>query len=267
MKRDGSAVLLLVAVLLLLVPAPSILAQASPAEAAPVQPCPELARVFSAAVANDQRVSNFANLNRYREANRTVANAQVVFIGDSITDSWQQAQFGTFFSQKGRVNRGISGQTTPQMLLRFRADVLNLKPKVVVILAGTNDIAGNTGPMTNDEIEGNIASMCELATVAGIRVVLSSILPVSAYHPTRGVPQTIQRPMPRILALNEWLRRYAATHGHVYLDYFAAVIDQSGMLRAEYSEDDLHPNKAGYEAMAPLAEAAIAAALKGGAGR
>ncbi|MGH9422434.1 MAG: GDSL-type esterase/lipase family protein, partial [Thermoanaerobaculia bacterium] len=184
----------------------------------------------------------------------------VVFIGDSITDSWQQAQFGGFFPGKRYVDRGISGQTTSQMLLRFRADVLNLKPKVVVILGGTNDIAGNTGPATDDEIEGYLASMAELAADSGVKVVLASILPVSSYHPSRGIPQTIQRPMKRIEAINAWLRSYTASHGHVYLDYFSAVIDSSGLLKSDFSNDDLHPTKAGYDVMAPLAEAAIAKA-------
>jgi len=219
-----------------------------------------MARVFSAAVANDARLSDFANLARYREANKTVAAAEAVFIGDSITDSWQQEQFGGFFPGKRYVNRGISGQTTAQMLLRFRADVLNLHPKVVVILGGTNDIAGNNGPETDQEIEGYLASMAQLAAVSGVKVVLASILPVSSYHPTRGIPQTIQRPMTRIEAINKWIRSYAAAHGHLYLDYFSAVTDSSGLLKSDFSNDDLHPTKAGYEAMAPLAEAAIAKA-------
>jgi lysophospholipase L1-like esterase len=147
------------------------------------------------------------------------------------------------------------------MLLRFRADVLNLKPRVVVILGGTNDIAGNTGPATDEEIEGYLASMAQLAAASGVKVVLASILPVSSYHPTRGVPQTILRPMTRIEAINTWIRSYAAANGHVYLDYFSAVTDSSGLLKNDFSADDLHPTKAGYEAMAPLAEAAIAKAI------
>jgi lysophospholipase L1-like esterase len=232
----------------------------SPATNTGLPTCPEIARALSAAVANDARLSDFANLARYREANKSVAGADVVFIGDSITDSWQQAQFGGFFPGKHYINRGISGQTTPQMLLRFRADVLNLKPRVVVILAGTNDIAGNTGPATDEEIEGYLASMAQLAAANGVKVVLSSILPVSSYHPSRSIPQTTLRPMIRIEAINTWIRSYAAANGHVYLDYFSAVTDSSGLLKSDFSNDDLHPTKAGYDAMAPLAEAAIAKA-------
>ena len=164
---------------------------------------------------------------------------------------------------KPYVGRGISGQTTPQMLIRFRPDVVALRPKVVVILAGTNDIAGNTGPMTDEQIQGNLASMAELAKANGIRVVFSSILPVSEYHVRPGdtaPPQTTRRPMARITALNAWMKDYAAANGHVYLDYVAAMADAKGLLRADLSEDDLHPNAAGYAIMGPLAEAAIQAA-------
>jgi lysophospholipase L1-like esterase len=137
---------------------------------------------------------DWPNLSRYRDANLTVNDAQVVFMGDSITDVWQLPKFGGFFPDKPYIDRGISGQTTPQMLLRFRADVIALKPKAVVILAGTNDIAGNTGPETNEEIEGYLTSMCELARGNGIRVVLASIRPVSAYHTAvGGTPQTTTR--------------------------------------------------------------------------
>jgi lysophospholipase L1-like esterase len=151
------------------------------------------------------------------------------------------------------------------MLIRFRPDVIALKPKAVVILAGTNDIAGNTGPMTDEQIAGNLASMAELAKASGIRVIFSSILPVSDYHARPGdtaPPQTTRRPMSRITALNAWMKEYAAANGHVYLDYFAAMTDAKGLLRAELSEDDLHPNAAGYAIMAPLAEAAIQTALR-----
>jgi lysophospholipase L1-like esterase len=134
---------------------------------------------------------------------------------------------------------------------------------VVVILAGTNDIAGNTGPMSNEEIQANLASMAELGKAHGIRVVLSSILPVSAYHTTpTGVPQTTARPMDRIRTLNDWMKKYAAAERHVYLDYFSAMVDDKGLLREELSADDLHPNAKGYAVMAPLAEAAILQALR-----
>jgi lysophospholipase L1-like esterase len=184
-------------------------------------------------------------------------------MGDSITDAWPQPRFGAFFPGKNYVGRGISGQTTPQMLIRMRPDVIALKPKVVVILGGTNDIAGNTGPMTDEQIEGNLASMAELASANGIKVVLSSITPVSSYHVAspNGVPQTTARPLARVRAINDWMRQYAAAHKHEYLDYFPAMVDDKGMLKADLSGDDLHPNAAGYAIMAPLAEAAIQKAL------
>ena len=246
-------------------------AQAPSASAAPVPAaasCPEMASALTALMRNDTRLRDWANLARYRDANRSLppagGDARVVFMGDSITDLWQQPRFGGFFPGKPYVDRGISGQTTPQMLLRFRPDVLDLSPKVVVILAGTNDIAGNTGPMTNEEIEGNLASMAELARAHNIRVVLASVTPVSGYHVAQpnGVPQTTLRPMTRIQAVNTWIQSYAASHGDVYLDYFSAMTDGSGVLKAEFSEDDLHPNAKGYAVMAPLAEAAIVKALK-----
>jgi lysophospholipase L1-like esterase len=231
--------------------------------------CPEMASALTALLRNDTRLRDWANLARYRDANRTLtapagSNARVVFMGDSITDGWQQPRYGGFFPGKPYVDRGISGQTTPQMLLRFRPDVIDLEPAAVVILAGTNDIAGNTGPMTNEEIQGNLASMSELAHAHNIRVVLASVTPVSGYHVASpaAVPQTTLRPMARIRALNEWLKTFAAAHGDVYLDYFSGMTDGSGLLREELSEDDLHPNAKGYAVMAPLAEAAIARALK-----
>ena len=230
----------------------------------PLPSCPELARAVTDVARSDGRIRDWANLARYRDANRTVASPpQVVFMGDSITDTWQQERFN-FFQGKPYADRGISGQTTPQMLVRFRPDVINLKPKVVVILAGTNDIAGNTGPMTNEDIQNNLASMSELAKANGIRVILASITPVSAYHVgADGVPQTDRRPMARIRAINDWIKSYAAANGHIYLDYFSAMVDDKGLLKAELSGDDLHPNVAGYQIMGPLVEAAIQKALQG----
>ena len=225
--------------------------------------CPEIAAAVTAVVNQDTRLRDWANLARYREANRSVTRAEVVFMGDSITDLWQQPRFGGFFPGKNYVNRGISAQTTPQMLIRFRPDVVALKPRAVVILAGTNDIAGNTGPMTNEDIQNNLASMAELARANNIRVVLASITPVSAYHAApNAAPQTTRRPVERIQAINDWMKAYAAANKHVYLDYYSAMIDSAGMLKAEFSADDLHPNAAGYKVMAPLAEAAIAQALR-----
>jgi lysophospholipase L1-like esterase len=252
-------------------PAAAVPAAAAPQATPPALPsCPELAAAVQAAARNDVRLRDWPDLARYRDANRILAapgpaENRVVFMGDSITDAWPQPRFGAFFPGKPYVGRGISGQTTPQMLIRFRPDVIALKPKAVVILAGTNDIAGNTGPMTDEQIAGNLASMAELAKANGIRVVFSSILPVSEYHVRPGdtaPPQTTRRPMSRITALNAWMKEYAAANGHVYLDYFPAMTDAKGLLRAELSEDDLHPNAAGYAVMAPHAEAAIQAALK-----
>lgn len=213
--------------------------------------------------------NDWPNLARYREANAKVAppeknEPRVVFMGDSITDSWDDPVYGGFFPGKPYIDRGISGQTTPQMLIRFRADVIAHQPKVVVILAGTNDLAGNTGPTTLEAIEDNLRSMADLATANGIRVVLASVLPVSDYEMRDGKPitQTIRRSPQRILALNKWLQEFTKARGYVYLDYFSAMVDEQGFLKDELSDDGLHPNAAGYRVMAPLAEAAIATSLK-----
>lgn len=216
----------------------------------------------------DARLKDWPQLSRYAEANAKLSaagkgEARVVFMGDSITDIWSNPEFGGFFPGKPYVNRGISGQTTPQMLLRFRPDVIDLQPRVVVILAGTNDIAGNTGPMTLEETEGNLASMSELARVHGIRVVLSSVMPVSDVTASDGkrIIQTLERPPEKILALNEWIKKYAAEHGDVYLDYFSAMVDEKGFLKSDLTNDGLHPQAKGYAIMAPLAEKAIQQAL------
>lgn len=236
-----------------------------PAATAPS--CPELAAALTAVLRNDVRLRDWPELARYREENRRLpapaaTEARVVFMGDSITDLWPQPRFGDFFPGKPYISRGISGQTTPQMLVRFRPDVIELKPRVVVILAGTNDIAGNTGVTSDEDIQGNIGTMATLAKADGIRVVLASITPVSASHAAAGrIPQTTLRPMARIRAINGWLREYAAANGHTFLDYFSAMIDGTGVLREDLSADDLHPNAKGYAVMGPLAEAAIAAAL------
>lgn len=205
---------------------------------------------------------DFGQLARYREADAALAppaagENRVVFFGDSITDIWKLEDY---FPGKPYINRGISGETTPQMLVRFRQDVINLQPKVVIILAGTNDIAGNTGPMRNEDIEGNLASMVELARAHGIRVVLCSIMPVHNYT-ERAKDFFAQRPQSRILALNEWIKDYCAKNNIVYVDYFSALVDDKGMMKKELADDGLHPNAAGYKVVAPLAEAGIEKAL------
>ncbi len=232
--------------------------------------CEELPGVAAKLEAANKVLQDWPNLGRYHEANSTVQppakdEKRVVFMGDSITDIWAQPQFGGFFPGKPYIDRGISGQTTPQMLIRFRPDVIALRPQVVVILAGTNDLAGNTGPMTVGQIEDNLTSMSELAHANKIRVVLASVLPVSNYgHDREGKPvdMRIKRQPEKILELNAWIKKYAADHGAVYLDYFAATVDNQGLLQKDISEDGLHPNAKGYAIMSPLAERAIQAALK-----
>ena len=207
-------------------------------------------------------LEDWPDLARYAEANGTLAppaagEHRVVFMGDSITDAWIKLS-PKFFADHPYIDRGISGQTTPQMLIRFQPDVIALKPEVVVILAGTNDIAGNTGPMTLEQIEDNLRSMAELGKVHGIRVVLSSVMPV-----TDAIrPQTARRPPEKIIALNAWIKEYCAGNGLVYLDYYSALLDDKAMFKKELTLDGLHPNPAGYAVMEPLAEKAIAEALR-----
>ena len=212
----------------------------------------------------DTWMSDFGELGRYREANASLGppaagENRVVFMGDSITDAWPVAEY---FPGEPYVNRGIGGQTTPQMLIRFRPDVIDLLPKVVVILAGTNDIGGNTGPMRIEDIQNNLASMTELAQLHAIRVVLSSVLPVHNYTPEAAV-RLIGRPPERIRALNRWLEDYCAENGCVYLDYFSVMVDEQGLLKSDLANDGLHPLPEGYKVMAPLAQAAIERALAG----
>ena len=193
-------------------------------------------------------------LSRYAADNaKLTAAATVVFMGDSITDGWIRLSPKFFADNPTFIDRGISGQTTPQMLIRFRPDVIALKPTAVVILAGTNDIAGNTGPMTLEMIEDNLASMAELAKANHIQVVLSSVMPVCDYHR----PQTERRPPAQIIALNKWIKDYCVKNDLVYLDYYNAMLDDQNMFRKEITNDGLHPNEAGYAIMEPLAKAAI----------
>ena len=214
----------------------------------------------------EARLTDWPNLKRYAEANAKLAppakgENRVVFMGDSITDSWKLAEY---FPGKPYINRGISGQTTPQMLVRFQPDVIALKPKVVVILAGTNDIAGNTGPMSLEAIENNYKAMAELAKANGIKVVFASVLPISDYNKNaqgQQIVRSVQRKPEQILALNKWLKDYASANKHGYLDYFTATVDDKGFLKAELANDGLHPHAGGYKIMAQLAQKAIDAAL------
>ena len=209
----------------------------------------------------DRLRTDWAYLGRYRAENAALkppapAESRVVFMGNSITEGWAK-HFSTMFPNKPYIGRGISGQTTPQMLVRFRQDVIALEPRVVVLLAGTNDIAGNTGPSTLEMIEDNIASMAELARANGIAVVLCSVLPVYDYPWKKGLA-----PAQKIVALNAWIKRYAASHGAVYVDYHSAMADGRQGLKAGLSPDGVHPNEAGYRVMAPMVERGIAEALR-----
>jgi lysophospholipase L1-like esterase len=216
----------------------------------------------------EQRYSDWGYLAKFRDADKELPppaadETRVVFMGDSITEGWGMKATatsparGVFFPGKPYLNRGISGQTSPQMLVRFRQDVIDLKPKVVLILAGTNDIAENTGKMTLEETEGNLESMVELARANKIRPVLCSVLPSTDFWWHKGL-----QPASKIKALNEWIKMYAAKNDIVYVDYYSAMVNEEGGLKKELSPDGVHPNAAGYAIMAPLAESGIAEALK-----
>ena len=209
----------------------------------------------------NELLNDWGSLTRYRDNNARLGMPQpgehrVVFYGNSITDVWA-GYFDSMFPGKPYVGRGISGQTTPQMLVRFRQDVIALNPAVVVILAGTNDIAGNTGPSTLAMIEDNLISMVELAEANGISVVLSSVLPVYDYRWRPGL-----EPAGKIIELNAWMRGYASRRDVVYLDYHTVMADERQGLKSALSEDGVHPNEAGYQVMVPLVEAAIEEALR-----
>jgi lysophospholipase L1-like esterase len=226
-------------------------------------PAADVSKLEAQLAKDEKTLRDWANLGRYRDENAQLAAApapenRVVFMGDSITDAWGRTH-GKFFPGKPYVNRGISGQTTPQMLIRFRPDVINLKPKAVVILAGTNDIAGNTGPETLEDIEANLASMVDLAKANGIKVILASVMPVCDYIK----PQTERRPPEKIIALNAWIKDYCSRNGLIYLDYYSALLDDKNMLKKDLTLDGLHPNDAGYEVISPLAAKAIDEALGG----
>jgi lysophospholipase L1-like esterase len=207
------------------------------------------------------QLQDWNQLGRYHQDNARLkaqpADARrIVFLGDSITDGWKLAQS---FPDKPYVNRGISGQTTPQMLVRMYPDVIDLKPAALIILAGTNDISANTGPETITMIEENFQAITELAQAHGIKVVFCSLLPVSDYTKSK---QTVSRPPADILKLNAWLHDYAGKVRAGFADYYAALVDDKGMLRDGFSGDGLHPNGKGYELMAPVAQAAIDQALR-----
>ncbi|MGC9969031.1 MAG: SGNH/GDSL hydrolase family protein [Bryobacteraceae bacterium] len=228
------------------------------------------------------QLRDWNQLGRYHKANQELKKLpadpkRVVFMGDSITDLWK---LGEYFTDKPYVNRGIGGQTTPQMLVRMYPDVIELKPVAMILLAGTNDIAGNTGPTTAEMIQQNIMAMTELAQQHGIKVILCSILPVSDYPflrqsgqgdqppapvpgrgPMRAMKMTEGHPPGDILKLNAWMRDYAGRVNAIYVDYFSALVDEKGWLKDAYSNDGLHPNAEGYKVMVPIAAAAIQKAL------
>lgn len=214
------------------------------------------------AVATGAFAQDWANLQKYQEANAqlkapTVGEDRVVFMGNSITEGWSVAN-PSFFEGKPYINRGISGQTTPQMLLRFRQDVIDLQPAVVVILAGTNDIAGNTGPMSLKQIHDNILSMVELAQANGIKPIVSSVLPAYDYPWRPGLEPNIKIPK-----LNAMLKQMAKEKGVMYLDYFSAMADDRNGLPKELAGDEVHPTKKGYAIMEELVEKAIEKTLNG----
>jgi lysophospholipase L1-like esterase len=231
--------------------------------------CERLEAVLERLACTNFVLADWPRLSRYAAANAAVAPARagerrVVFFGDSITDNWSKKGYGGFFPGKPYLNRGIGGQTTGQMLVRFRPDVIALKPAVVVILAGTNDVARNSGLATPESIQDNLTSITDLARAAGIRVVLASLLPVTDEKKgSTGAPiiRSRDRPPEALRALNRWMAEFARRKGYVYLDYETALLDTNGSLRVDLTDDGLHPNAAGYAVMAPLAERAIARAL------
>ena len=209
----------------------------------------------------DNKSLDWPNLSRYQDENRSVGipekgKQRVVFMGDSITEEWSNL-YADYFDTEGYINRGIGGQTTPQMLIRFKPDVIDLEPDIVVILAGTNDIAGNTGPSNVKMITDNIFSMAELARAHQIKVVLSSILPVFEYEwakEIKDVPATID-------TVNDELKKYVNDHGLVYLDYFSSMVDERKGLNKDYTYDGVHPNQDGYILMSSLAEKVLSRLL------
>ena len=266
MKLPSTLVIVIAFALLAGIPVSSHATGQAAAASAPVAINPMYTAQASALTTDQvasmqQQLADWPQLGRYRADNAQLAppapdQARVVFYGDSITDLWGRAKGTTFFPGKPYVNRGISGQTTAQMLLRFRQDVIDLHPAVVLILAGTNDLAGNTGLATLPMIEDNFRSMTELAQSHHIRVILASVLPVSDYPWHRGL-----QPAAKVRALNAWLRQYAASRGATYLDYYSALVNAQGGMDPRLASDGVHPTPAGYAVMAPLAQQAIDKAL------
>lgn len=252
-------------------PANSPSAGTSPAARPPLSGQAPQAGPAKKTAAEERLLTDWPYLEKYREADAalpapTPGEDRVVFMGDSITEMWPfhgpypLPQTNQFFPGRFYINRGIGGQTTPQMLVRFRQDVIDLHPKAVVILAGTNDIAGNTGPTTLTAIENNLKSMADLARAHGIQVVLCSVLPVYDYPWRPGL-----HPSPKIIALNQWMKSYAVRKGDVYVDYYSAMVDSRGGMQSALTIDGVHPNKAGFKIMTPLAQAGIDQALKSSA--
>lgn len=212
--------------------------------------------LFTIIMAGKAKAQDWANLNKYKNENTLLAppasgEKRIVYFGDSITEGWATV-YPNFFVGKTYVNRGISGQTTPQMLIRFRTDVIELTPKIVVILAGTNDIAGNTGATTLEMILGNLISMCELAKANRIKVVLCSVLPAYDYPWKSGL-----EPADKIVVLNKMILKYAKANDIAYVDYYSAMVNEKKGIKSIYSKDGVHPNKEGYLMMGPIVEATI----------
>lgn len=208
------------------------------------------------AKSQDVKMNDWANLKRFSSENMDLGmpeedERRVVFMGNSITEAWGRVR-PEFFNGKNYINRGISGQTTPQMLVRFRADVINLNPSVVVILAGINDIAGNTGPSTIEMIQDNLASMSELASSNGIKIILCSVLPAYDFPWRPGL-----EPAAKVIKLNDWIKAYAEGNGHFYVDFFSSMVDHRNGMKSEYTNDEVHPTEAGYMVMEPMLEKAI----------
>jgi lysophospholipase L1-like esterase len=199
-------------------------------------------------------LTDWAWLGRYRDDNAKLLAAgtkvDVVFLGDSITENW--ARTDAEFLSKGNVGRGISAQTSPQLLVRMYADVIALKPRAVHIMVGTNDIAHNTGPMTPEDSQNNIKAMCDIARAHKIRVALGAAPPASKYWWRPEV-----QPKTAVLALNAWMKDYAKHTGAAYADYAAVLTDAQGNVKHDLAQDEVHPNAAGYAAMRPVAVAAL----------